>query len=91
MKHKSEDYKLSAIKYYLKYDVSMDVVKTDDSYLFSKFTLLVAISNSKCVGYMFLVKNKFYYVLQSSIFIHCPIVLVYCNSFPTNLQCNLVS
>ncbi len=26
MKHKSEDYKLSAIKYYLKYDVSMDEV-----------------------------------------------------------------
>ncbi len=28
------------------------VVKTSDSYLFRKFTLLVAISNSKCVGYM---------------------------------------
>lgn len=28
------------------------VVKTTDSYLFRKFTLLVAISNSKCVGYM---------------------------------------
>lgn len=26
MKHKSKDYKLSAIKYYLKYDVSMDEV-----------------------------------------------------------------
>ncbi len=24
MKYKSEDYKLSAVKYYLKYDVSMD-------------------------------------------------------------------
>lgn len=27
------------------------VVKTDDSYVFRKFTLLVAISNSKCIGY----------------------------------------
>ena len=27
------------------------IVKTDDSYLFRKFTLLVAISNSKCVGW----------------------------------------
>ena len=28
------------------------IVKTDDSYLFRKFTLLVAINNSKCVGWM---------------------------------------
>ena len=28
------------------------VVKTDDSYLFRKFTLLCAISNSKCIGWM---------------------------------------
>lgn len=28
------------------------VVKTDDNYIFRKFTLLVAISNSKCIGYM---------------------------------------
>ena len=27
------------------------IVKTDDSYLFRKFTLLVAISNSKCIGW----------------------------------------
>lgn len=27
------------------------VVKTDDSYLFRKFTLLVAISNKKCIGW----------------------------------------
>ena len=27
------------------------VVKTDDSYIFRKFTLLVAIKNSKCVGW----------------------------------------
>jgi hypothetical protein len=26
------------------------VVKTDDNYVFRKFTLLCAISNSKCVG-----------------------------------------
>ena len=26
------------------------VVKTDDNYIFRKFTLLCAISNSKCVG-----------------------------------------
>ena len=26
------------------------IVKTDDNYVFKKFTLLVAISNSKCVG-----------------------------------------
>ena len=28
------------------------VVKTDDSYFFRKFTLLVAISNSKCIGWI---------------------------------------
>ena len=28
------------------------IVKTDDSYLFRKFTLLVAISNSKCIGWI---------------------------------------
>tara|TARA_B100000795_G_C22799549_1_gene441107 strand:+ start:645 stop:1676 length:1032 start_codon:yes stop_codon:yes gene_type:complete len=28
------------------------IVKTDDSYLFRKFTLLVAISNSKCIGWV---------------------------------------
>ena len=28
------------------------IIKTDDSYLFRKFTLLVAISNSKCVGWI---------------------------------------
>jgi transposase len=28
------------------------IVKTSDSYLFRKFTLLVAINNSKCVGYI---------------------------------------
>ena len=28
------------------------IVKTDDSYLFHKFTLLVAISNSKCIGWI---------------------------------------
>lgn len=27
------------------------IVKTDDSYIFRKFTLLVAIKNSKCVGW----------------------------------------
>ena len=27
------------------------VIKTDDSYIFRKFTLLVAIKNSKCVGW----------------------------------------
>ncbi len=27
------------------------IVKTDDSYIFRKFTLLVAISNSKCIGW----------------------------------------
>jgi len=30
------------------------VVKTDDNYVFRKFTLLCAISNSKCVGAIFL-------------------------------------
>ena len=33
------------------------VVKTNDSYLFRKFTLLVAISNSKCIGYIFYKKG----------------------------------
>lgn len=33
------------------------IVKTDDSYFFHKFTLLVAISNSKCIGYMFYKKG----------------------------------
>lgn len=33
------------------------VVKTDDSYFFRKFTLLVAISNSKCIDYMFYKKG----------------------------------
>ena len=28
------------------------IIKTDDSYLFRKFTLLVAISNSKCIGWI---------------------------------------
>jgi transposase len=28
------------------------IVKTDDNYLFRKFTLLVAISNSKCIGWI---------------------------------------
>jgi hypothetical protein len=28
------------------------IVKTDDCYLFRKFTLLVVISNSKCIGWI---------------------------------------
>jgi hypothetical protein len=27
------------------------IVKTDDSYIFRKFTVLVSIKNSKCVGW----------------------------------------
>ena len=142
-KHKSEDYKISAVKYYLNNDISLDdvfvifdcfeqslyrwvkrygkptdikkelkvfykeiskyslnkiisldetsispalimeyskcslgkrcVVKTDDNYVFRKFTLLCAISNSKCVGATLykeggMTKEKFVEFLEANIF-----------------------
>ena len=41
------------------------VVKTDDNYVFRKFTLLCAISNSKCVG---MTKERFVEFLEANIF-----------------------
>ena len=49
------------------------VVKTDDNYVFRKFTLLCAISNSKCVGATFykeggMTKERFVEFLETNIF-----------------------
>jgi transposase len=49
------------------------VVKTDDNYVFRKFTLLCAISNSKCVGATFykeggMTKERFVEFLEANIF-----------------------
>ena len=49
------------------------VVKTDDNYVFRKFTLLCAISSSKCVGATFykeggMTKERFVEFLQQNIF-----------------------
>jgi len=49
------------------------ILKTDDNYFFRKFTLLVAINNSKCVGYKFydkggMTKERFVEFLQENIF-----------------------
>ena len=49
------------------------VVKSSDNYVFRKFTLLVAISNSKCVGYNLykegaMTKERFLEFLQKNIF-----------------------
>jgi len=49
------------------------VVKTDDNYIFRKFTLLCAISNSKCVGATFykeggMTKERFVEFLEANIF-----------------------
>jgi transposase len=49
------------------------VVKTDDNYVFRKFTLLCAISNSKCIGATFykeggMTKEKFVEFLEANIF-----------------------
>ena len=49
------------------------VVKTDDSYLFRKFTLLCAISNSKCIGWMLyekgsMTKERFVEFLEKFVF-----------------------
>ena len=71
MKHKSEDYKISAVQYYIKNKVSMD--KTDNSYFYRSFTLLVAICNSKYIGYVLyekggMTKERFVDFLKSFIF-----------------------
>ena len=49
------------------------VVKTDDNYVFRKFTLLCAISNSKCVGAILykeggMTKERFVEFLDANIF-----------------------
>jgi transposase-like protein len=49
------------------------IVKTDDSYLFRKFTLLIAISNSKCIGWTLyekggMTKERLVNFLQTFIF-----------------------
>lgn len=49
------------------------VIKTDDNYVFRKFTLLCAISNSKCVGATFykeggMTKERFVEFLEANIF-----------------------
>lgn len=49
------------------------IVKTDDNYVFRKFTLLCAISNSKCVGATLykeggMTKERFVEFLQEFIF-----------------------
>ena len=49
------------------------VVKTDDNFVFRKFTLLVAISNSKCIGYILykkggMTKERFVKFLKKFIF-----------------------
>ena len=49
------------------------VVKTDDNYVFRKFTLLCAISNSKCVGATLykeggMTKERFVEFLEANIF-----------------------
>ena len=49
------------------------VVKTDDNYIFRKFTLLCAISNSKCVGATLykeggMTKERFVEFLEENIF-----------------------
>ena len=49
------------------------IYKTDDSFVFRKFTLLVAISNSKCIGYRLyekggITKERFVDFLEDFIF-----------------------
>ena len=49
------------------------VVKTDDNYVFRKFTLLCAISNSKCIGATLykegsMTKERFVEFLEGNIF-----------------------
>ncbi len=34
------------------------IIKTDDSFFYRKFTLLVAISNSKCIGWYYMKKEE---------------------------------
>ena len=50
------------------------IYKTDDSFVFRKFTLLVAISNSKCIGYRLyekggMTKERFVEFLEDFIFV----------------------
>lgn len=49
------------------------IVKTDDNYVFRKFTLLVAISNSGCIGSKLyqqgaMTKERFVDFLQENVF-----------------------
>ena len=55
------------------------VVETDDNYFFRKFTLLVAISNSKCIGWTLyekkgMTKERLVEFLKSSFFINIKII-----------------